>query len=185
MQRSTRGGKNRETSNRAKETQHTKRVQTERVDFGLEEGVHTDSLRCDNKWVPVCVCVCVCICVCEWESTFRSLLSRCSSSEPRMSCRMKVSLYSPRLSCSSQMPTSSVPHLSTVHAHTHVRTRTHTHKNAHTEQSRERLRVPHGYANALPHSTNCHTLTSFNHIYSVNVSSNTHTHNLTNGHRLW
>lgn len=73
MQRSTRGGKNRETSNRAKETQHTKRVQRERVDFGLEEGVHTDSLRCDNKWVPVCVCVCVGTCVWIKRSSCLSL----------------------------------------------------------------------------------------------------------------
>lgn len=47
-------------------------------------------------------------------STFRSRLSRCKSSEPRMSCPMKMSLYSNRLRCSNQAATSSVPHWCTV-----------------------------------------------------------------------
>lgn len=42
-------------------------------------------------------------------STLRSLRSRCRSSEPRMSCRVKMSLYSQRLRRSSQAATSSVP----------------------------------------------------------------------------
>lgn len=85
------------TGHRAIEKQHTDRRQEELI-VGL-------TTSCKHQ----CVCV----------ITFRSLLSRCSSSEPRMSCCMKVSLYSPRLSCSSQTPTSSVPHLSTTHTHTH------------------------------------------------------------------
>lgn len=48
------------------------------------------------------------------ESTLRSLRSRCRSSEPRTSCRMKISLYSQRLRCSSQAATSSVPQRWTV-----------------------------------------------------------------------
>lgn len=47
-------------------------------------------------------------------STLRSLRSRWRSSEPRMSCRVKVSLYSQRLRCSSQAATSSVPQRCTV-----------------------------------------------------------------------
>lgn len=48
------------------------------------------------------------------ECTLRSLRSRCRSSEPRTSCRMKISLYSQRLRCSSQAATSSVPQRWTV-----------------------------------------------------------------------
>lgn len=44
--------------------------------------------------------------------TFRSLLSSRISSEPWMSCRIKISLYSPNPSVSSQAATSSAPHLS-------------------------------------------------------------------------
>lgn len=47
-------------------------------------------------------------------STLRSLRSRCRSSEPRMSCRVKMSLYSQRLRCSNQAATSSVPQRCTV-----------------------------------------------------------------------
>lgn len=43
------------------------------------------------------------------ENTLRSRLSRCKSSAPLMSWRMKISLYSPKLSRSSQAATSSVP----------------------------------------------------------------------------
>jgi len=44
--------------------------------------------------------------------TFRSLLSSRINSEPWMSCRTKMSLYSPKPSASSQAATSSEPHLS-------------------------------------------------------------------------
>lgn len=50
----------------------------------------------------------------DHESTLRSLRSRCRSSEPRTSCRMKISLYSQRLRCSSHAATSSVPQRWTV-----------------------------------------------------------------------
>lgn len=50
----------------------------------------------------------------DHQSTLRSLRSRCRSSEPRTSCRMKISLYSQRLRCSSQAATSSVPQRWTV-----------------------------------------------------------------------
>lgn len=111
MQHRVRGGKNKETSNKPIDREKS---------CGLTEIVHTNSLS-----VNMCVC------------TFRSLLSRCSSSEPRMSCRLKMSLYSPRLICSSQMPTSSVLHLSTTHTHT---TQQHTQNRA--EGGSERLWGP-------------------------------------------
>lgn len=47
-------------------------------------------------------------------NTLRSRLSRCKSSAPLMSCRRKLSLYSPKWSRSSQAATSSVPHFSTT-----------------------------------------------------------------------
>lgn len=43
------------------------------------------------------------------KNTLRSRLSRCKSSAPLTSWRMKISLYSPKLSRSSQAATSSVP----------------------------------------------------------------------------
>lgn len=43
------------------------------------------------------------------NNTLRSRLSRCKSSAPLTSWRMKISLYSPKLSRSSQAATSSVP----------------------------------------------------------------------------
>lgn len=45
----------------------------------------------------------------EKKNTLRSRLSRCKSSAPLTSWRMKISLYSPKLSRSSQAATSSVP----------------------------------------------------------------------------
>lgn len=63
------------------------------------------SLPCKYKWLFWWVL---------YESTLRSLRSRCRSSEPRTSCRMNISLYSQRLRCSSQAATSSVPQRWTV-----------------------------------------------------------------------
>lgn len=53
------------------------------------------------------------------DCTFRSLLSSRINSEPWMSCRTKMSLYSPKPSASSQAATSSEPHLSASREENH------------------------------------------------------------------
>lgn len=81
--------------------------------------------------------------------TFRSLLSSRINSEPWMSCRTKMSLYSPKPSASSQAATSSEPHLSASREENH-RGGLGPREGSQMQQGRQQAAVVAGCSQCLP-----------------------------------